>query len=419
MAETSSSLRVRSRLPSFRALKHPNFRLFWLTGLFLSAGQGMLLFTIAWLSLDLTGSVSQLGIIIFFAGIPRLVFFLIGGVMADRIDRLKLIRTSEFILLTYALVLGVMRSFGLVEVWQLYLGSLIVGSVQSFNTPSLVSIVRDLVSKEDIMNAIVINSMIMNTVFLVGPTLSGFLIAIFGIAPTLFVVSCCFAVSMLPLSFIHIQSDQPARAPTSIGSDLMEGVRFVRLSPLAIVLVITGVAWGFLGQASVQLLPGFGREVLELGPTRTGLLGLALGIGSLLGNLTLSALTDFRNKNWLLMFGITLFPTGLLLLSQAPVFGLALICLPLIGYGSILYVSVGNTLLQLRVPQRFLGRVTSIWYIGGSLMFVGALPLALLGEVIGLRGAMALAATLFLAVSLWYVAVDPVLKRWDPEGETQ
>ncbi len=413
---TTESRSFTRNLPSFRALRHRNFRFFWGGTLSLAAGQGMLQFTIAWLALDLTDSVSQLGSIIFITGIPRIFFMLLGGVLADRVDRMKIVRISQLTLMAYAVIVGLLVWFDLIKVWHLYVGSLVVGCVQAFNSSSLVSMIRDLVSKDDIMSAVVINSMLMNTVSLLGPTLAGALIPVVGIATALFIVAGCFGMGMLVMLFIKLAARSAPVQRTSIRQDLSGGIKFVMASPFARALVITGFAWGLFGQAIIQLMPGFGRKELDLNSAHTGLLLLAVAAGSLTGNLILSSLTYFQKKHWILMFGTILFPVALIGLSAAPSLAVAMALLPFVGMGSVFYVSVGSTLLQTTVPQNYLGRVTSIWYLGGGMMFVGALPIGLLGDAIGLRYAFAAASGLFLLVSMWYVVVNPAFRNWKVES---
>ncbi len=381
----------------------------------LASGQGMLQFTIAWLALDLTDSVSQLGSIIFIVGIPRIIFMLLGGVLADRFDRLKIIRLSQTVLMTYAITVGLLVAFDVIAVWHLYIGSLVVGCVQAFSASSQVSMIRDLVSKEDIMSAVVINSMLMNTLSLLGPLFAGILIPTVGIAVALFVVAGLFGSGMLVMLFIRIASRSAPAQRTSIRQDLASGIEFVMASSFARALVVTGFAWGLFGQAIIQLMPGFGRQELGLNSTNTGLLLLAVAVGSLSGNLILSTLTQYRNKHWILIFGNLLFPTALISLSMAPNLPAAMALLPFVGMGSVFYVSVGSTLLQTTIPQNYLGRVTSIWYMGGGMMFVGALPIGLLGDAIGLRYSIAIASGLFLLVSLWYIVVNPAFRNWKTE----
>lgn len=257
---TTESRSFTRNLPSFRALRHRNFRFFWGGTLSLAAGQGMLQFTIAWLALDLTDSVSQLGSIIFITGIPRIFFMLLGGVLADRVDRLKIVRLSQFVLMTYAVIVGLLVWFDLIAVWHLYIGSLVAGCA---GVPSsLVSMIRDLVSKEDIMSAVVINSMLMNTVSSLGPTLAGALIPAVGIATALFIVGGCFGAGILVMIFIRLAARSAPAQRTSIRQDLSGGIKFVMASPFARALVVTGFAWGLFGQAIISLCRGLAEKSL-------------------------------------------------------------------------------------------------------------------------------------------------------------
>jgi len=369
-------------------------------------------FTMAWLMLELTDSVSKLGVMVALVGFSRLSLILFMGALADRYDRVHMLIIGRMLLLATMATLATLTFLDAVNVWHLFMAAWVVGAVQAITAPPQISMVRDLVAKEDIMNAVVLNSLVMNLSFMAGPTAAGLLIARAGMAPTLYVITGFLLAGILGL--LQIKDLPKASVPSGtrwLGTDILTGFRFVLSSQLVLTVMLLAMAWGFFGQASFQLAPAFAKEVLRLGPEMAGVLLMSTGIGSLTGNLMLVFLGDFKSKNWLLLGGITLFSLAVLAFAFSTTFLFAAACLAVAGLGSLVFDSMVNTTLQLRVPQQMLGRMTSIWFISGGLMFVGALPLGILADAIGLRPAIVGAGVVFMVVVGWLGYVRPTVRK--------
>ena len=369
-------------------------------------------FTLAWLILDLTESISKLGLMIALIGISRISLILFMGAIADRYDRVKMYAVGQGLLLANMAVLGILTLLNAIEVWHLFIAAWLVGAVQAITNPPRISLVRDLVAREDVMNAVVLNALVMNISTMGGPAIAGLLIAQAGMAPTFFVIVGCLVAGIAALTQLRaIPRREGKSSVRDVPRDILDGFRYLPTAPVVFTVLGLAMCWGFFGQAIVQLAPAFARDILNVGSGLAGILVMGAGIGAFIGNFTLIVSGDIRHRNWVLIGAITLFPLALAGFSMASWFPLAMFFLMLAGMGSMVFDAMVNTVLQLRVPANMLGRLTSIWYLSGGLMFVGALPLGFLADSIGLRTAMLLSAITFLAIVRWLAWLRPTVRR--------
>ena len=400
---------TRDKLQAVRALRHRNFRWFWFSANAVAIARGMQFLTLGWLVLELTDSATQLGLVVFLYGIPNLTLVLFGGIFADRIDRRKLLVSSQAVVTIIVFALAVLTITGLVALWHIYAATFILGALQALNMPSRMAIVADLVRREDIMNAVVLNSAVMNYGRILGPALAGGIIEVTGIGPALYINAGCYFVGTVCLFLIKGLSPGTAARKTPIMGDLLEGLRYFRSTPVAFTVIGIGFAFGFLGMPYVQVMPAFAREALGVGAGGAGLLITAAGVGSLIGTLVLVSLGNFRYKNWLLIGSFFVFGVGLFLFAWSSWFWLSWALLLFVGMGSM--VPMGTTVLQLTVPSELQGRVLSLWYVSAGLMFIGALPMSVVAETLSWPIAIAGGAGLFLLVALWLGVWQPALRR--------
>ena len=369
-------------------------------------------FTVAWLVLVLTdGSLSQLGAMVFVQGLTMMGLSPIGGVVADRMDRRKLLLVNQLMLMASLLVLATLTVPDLIQVWHLYVASFVTGTSWAFNHPARLALVRDFVHREDVMNAVALNYALMNITMIVGPPVAGAIIQWVGIGPALYVNVFAFLLGFSALLFIRGGTRPGNVARTSMGRDFLEGLRYVRSSPAVFSILMLVIAITFFGSTHNSMLPAFAREVMGLEAARAGLLPMAVRLGALTGNLTLAAMGDFRRKNQLWLGSCLLFIVALFFFAITPWFGVSLTVLFFVGMGDLTFTSMGVILLQLLVPQALLGRVMSLWMIGGSFMFIGALPMGIVGDALGLRVALAGGAVICLAFFLWLGVVRPSIRR--------
>ncbi len=402
------------RLPAFLALpalRYPNFRWFWLSASGQAMAQGMQFLILGWLVLELTGSVSQLGLTVFFYGIPNLSLVLFGGIFADRFNRQKLLVLAQAGVAATIFAVATLTLAGLVSVWQIYAASFLLGTLHAINMPTRLAMVVNLVNREDIMNAVVLNAAVMNTGRIIGPALAGGLIEWVDIGPALYINAGCY---LLAAGFIllirNFGQDRPARR-TAIFRDLLVGLDYFRKTPVAFTVIGMGFAFGFFGMPHIQVMPAFAKEVLSAGAVEAGLLLTAAGLGSLLANVLLSLLGNSRHKNRLLIGSLLLFEFSLFLFAWSQWFWLSWSILLFVGMGSICYISLGTTVLQLTVPAELQGRVMSLWYVSAGLMFIGSLPMAVVADLVSWPLALAGGAAVSLAFTLWLAIWRPTLRR--------
>ena len=400
------------KLRTFQALRNPNFRWFWLNGATQAMAQGMQFLVIGWLVLEITGSSYQLGLVIFFYGIPNLFFAMLGGIIADRADRLRLLISTRLCVSALIFALAILRLTELLEIWHVYTIVFVLGTIQALNMPARQAIVADLVKRDDILNAVALHTMVNQTGQIIGPAIAGGIIELAGIGPALLVNGGLYLSGIVFLLLIRGLPRQPAARGATLLADLWAGLQCVRSTPILYTVIGITVAFAFFAVSFRQVMPAFTKEVLDIGAGGTGLLLLAVGLGSLLGNLILAALGDFRRKARLLMVSVLLQSVVLTLFAWSPWFWAAWIMLLFVGATTFgFFVPLGVTLIQQNVPSELRGRVMSIFGLAPAVHNIGALPLAAAADAMSWPIAITMGASLSLFVALWLGVWRPVLRN--------
>ena len=290
----NTTLRAVLHLQMLQALRHRNFRWLWLAGIGEFAGQGMQQFTLAWLVLVLTdGSLSKLGVMVFVQGLAMLGFSFLGGVVSGRMDRRQVLMAIHVLLMANLAVLATLTITDLIQVWHVYLSAVVAGTGRAFGHPARLALVRDLVHREDVMNAVALNYALTNTTMIVGPLVAGAIIQWVELGLALYVNVFAYLAGFSALLFIRGITRPRGIARPSMGQDFLEGLRYVRYSPVVFFILMLGFAITFFGSSYNNMLPAFAREVLGLGAARAALLPMTVRLGALTGNLNLAALGDF------------------------------------------------------------------------------------------------------------------------------
>ena len=367
----------------FRALTHRNFRLFW-AGAFLSnIGTWMQTVAQGWLVLKLTDSAFWLGIDGFAATSPGLVLTLLGGVYADRIDRKRLLIFTQAGAGLTALTLAILIATGVVSdaghVWIIIAASFITGCCFSLASPSYQAITIDLVGREDLSNAIALNSTQFQLSRVVGPALAGVGFQLFGLAGCFFVNGLSFVAIIVALSLVRIESAggttvvaRPDGAPrASMWRDLLDGFRYVRRRGRVSMLLLISAVASLFGAPYMTLMPLFTRDVLGLGETGLSVMMGVAGAGSFLAALMLTFLGNLRRKGLYVLGGSAAFGLCLVGFSLSTHVTLSLVMLFGLGFSIVCSIAVTNMLLQQLVTDEMRGRVMSMF----MLSFIGAWPI--------------------------------------------
>ena len=395
----------------FGALRYSNFRWFWLNGATQAMAQGMQFLVLGWLVLDITDSSYQLGLVIFAYGVPNALFALLGGIIADRANRLKLLISTRIYVSVLLFALAILRITDLLEIWHVYAVVSLLGTVQALNGPARMAIVADLVERDDMMNAVSLHAMVNQTGQIIGPAAAGGIIELAGIGPALVFSAGLYLSGIVFLLLIRGLPRQSAASGSTLLADLRAGLQCVRSTPVLYTVIGMTLAFAFFTLSFRQVMPAFAKDVLEIGAGGTGLLLLAVGLGSLLGTLILAAQGDFRRKGRLFMASGLLVSVVLPLFAWSPWFWASWIILLFVGAAIGFFVPLAITLVQLNVPSELRGRVISIFTMAPAVSFVGALPLAAAANVISWPVAITGGAALSLLVALWLGVWRPVLRH--------
>jgi MFS family permease len=367
----------------FRALSHRNFRLFW-TGAFLSnVGTWMQAVAQGWLVLQLTDSPFWLGVDGFMATAPGLALTLLAGVFADLVDRRRLLMFTQVgaglssLTLAILIVTHVVNSH--VDIWIILLLSFATGCCFALAGPSYQAITIDLVGREDLSNAIALNSTQFQLSRVVGPVFAGLGFKVFGLAGCFFVNALSFVAVVISLKMVrydHEKGSMPTPAHSvrdsrAVWRDLKEGLRYVRGRPRVFMLLVISGLTSLFGAPYMALVPVFARDILKVGETGLALMSGTSGAGALVGALVLAFLGNFKYKGWSVLggaFAFSLFLSGFslstrLYVSLAFIFGM--------GFAIVSCVAVINMLLQQLVTDEMRGRVMSMFILS----FVGTMPI--------------------------------------------
>ena len=400
------------RITTFEALRYRNFRWFWINGIAQGMAQCMQFLVLGWLILEITDSAYQLGMVIFSYGMTNIAFSMLGGIMADRIDRLKLLILTRLAVITPILVLAVLTVTGQVEIWHLYIIALILGTVQALNQPVRIAFVADLVDRKDMMNAVSLHALVNQTGQILGPAIGGGVIELAGLGATLFLDAGLYLLGVIFLLLIRGLEPRPPSGGTTVLSDLVTGFKFIMSTPVLYTVIGMAIAFAFFGVSHRQVMPAIMKEALGVGAGGTGLMLLSAGVGSIVGSLILASLGEFQHKAKLLLASIALFCVLLALWGLSPWYWVSWAIFFFVGVASFgLFWPLATTLVQLNVPAELRGRVLSYLQLAPAVHHLGALPLAAAAGSLGWAAAIAAGAVMCFGVSLWLGVLRPPLRR--------
>ena len=387
---------VRAGRVTFAALSVPNYRRYYGGQAISMIGTWMQMTAQAWLVLSVTHSSTALGAIVALQTLPVLLLGPYGGVIADRVDKRRLMIALQSAMGLQALALGILTVTGEVQVWQIGLLAALLGLNNAFENPARQSFMMELVGKEHLRNAVSLNSVLVNVARSIGPAVAGILIATVGDGVCFLANAASFVAVVFSLTTMDATALSPSPPTPRARGQLREGLRYVRSMPqLAVPLVMMGVA-GCLTYEFQVSLPVMADHGLGVGAAGFGFMTAAMGVGAVAGGLVVAG----RGKTGLRPLTAAAFGLGAALAAAtlAPNLGVELLALALAGAASISFMATGNSTLQLNAAPEMRGRVMSLWFVA----FQGSTPIGgpLVGAtmaVIGPRAGLGLGA---LAVGL-------------------
>ncbi|HEY3116460.1 MAG TPA: MFS transporter [Chloroflexota bacterium] len=392
------------------SLRYRDWRYLWIGLMTSQTGEWMDNIAINWLVYVQTGSPLALGTTQLARGLPNIFFSLVGGVIADRVDRRTLMIWTQLGNLVCTIVLAGLATAGSLDLPVLFVLLIVRGSVGAFFGPARGSVIGDLVPRSEIPNAVVLHSAVFNSTRMVGPAIAGILIAIIGSAFVLWINAASLAVCVLMLILMRVPP-RAAAAMLSAWGSFVEGIRYVRRQPVVLMLLLLGIGPFILGQPYQSMMPVFARDVLQVGPQGLGLLTTAAATGSLVGAFVMTAFGDFSGKGRAMLLGLMAYGSLIAAFALSPwpiVSGLVLF---LVGCSFQIYATTNSTLVQLIVPSEYRGRVLGIHQTDRGFIPLGSMLMGSIAQVAGAPFAVALMGGSLVIAALAVLAAVPRMRR--------
>lgn len=358
------------------SLRHRNFRLFWCTQLISLMGTWMQSIGQSWLVLELTHSAWLLGVVGALQFLPILIFGLFGGLLADKLPKRKVLVWTQAASAVQAVIIWLLVMSGQVQLWHVLVLALILGITNAIDMPTRQSFVVEMVGREDLANAIALNSSSFNMARIVGPSIGGIMIARLGEAPLFLINALSFIPVITGLLLINSQQlhaqVQKQLDGTKQGTlqGLREGLGYVRYMPAVFLIIVTVGVISLFGINFNVVLPLFASDVLQAGPNGYGFISAAFGMGALLAAIWLAWRNASPSIQHIVVFGL-LFAIFEALFALSHWYALSLLLIACVGFTMISFAAMANTTLQTVTPNKLRGRIMSVYL----LVFNGSTPI--------------------------------------------
>jgi MFS family permease len=402
----------RSRWPhALRALRHYNYRLYFAGQTISMAGTWMQNVAQGWLVLILTHSAFYLGVVTALQFLPVLLFSLIGGVFADRLPKYRLMVVTQSAMALPALLLAIDVTAGTVQIWHIYILAFMLGIANAMNMPTQQALAVEMVGKEDLLNAVALNSASNNISRIAGPALAGVLIAVVGVALCFYLNALSFLAVILGLLLMkpdEFEREHRAVEKASVVEELGEGLAYVKRTWPALMIMILVFFFGSFGWTTNVLFPVFARSVLHVGSVGYGIMTSMFGVGSLLSVSGLAFMS--RPRRGLMLAGMACAVIIEIGFAWSRSFPLSLFLIALLGAAIFCFATQTNTIVQTVAPDALRGRVMSVY----TMLFVGSQPVGAfvvgsLAAGFGAPAAQTIAALICASVLAGVLALERLL----------
>lgn len=405
--------RPRSWPATFAALRHRNFRL-WFVGQTVSViGTWAQSVAQGWVVYELTGSELALGTVQFFGSLPTLFLMIPAGAVADRLPKRRVVAVAQVAMMLQAFTLAALAATHRIQPWHVALLAACNGVANSFEAPARHAMAAEMVDdRRDLMNAVALNSTIINTGRVIGPAIGGLILARFGPALCFGVNGLSFLAVLAALLAMRFAPCEPRKATESVSAQVRVGMSYMlQNKPIRTMLILVAIGQLF-GFFHTVLMPAYAADVLRVGKAGLGTLNAAIGVGALTGSLLVASMAAQSGRRFLLTGGALVFPLSILAFSASRSLAFSSVCLALSGMGFVTQNATINTLIQGAVPDDLRGRVMAVYI----LLFFGSTPFSslmagTLGQMAGARAAVAIGAAITLSSSCLILWRSPALRR--------
>jgi len=398
-------------LQALSALQHRNYRLYWLGQLSSVLGQNMEGVAQSWLVLELTDSPLLLGLTGLTFAAPTIALTLVGGVIADRADRRRIMIFSQSASASMFFLLGTLIVIEQVALWHVMSLAFLSGCVRAFDRPSRMALLPQMVPKEDIPNAVAVGGTIWQLNRLVGPAVAGMLIYLIGIGPTYYFCFCASLTAVCLWLGIRLTTVPTTPLAGGVVQHMAEGLNFIRKNEVFYTLIGMTFFNSLFGMSYSILMPVFARSVLDVGSKGFGFLQSAGGAGALIGVLMVAWFSHARGKGRQAILGAIAFGLLVSAFAFSVSFPLSLILALALGVSSQFYMTIISAILQMNLPNQLRGRVMGIYGLTWDLMPVGGMIAGAIAEFAGAPMAVGLGGFMVAGMALAVMVCRPNIRR--------
>lgn len=389
-----SAAHIFSASRTLSSLRFRNFRLLFFGTVISNTGDFMQAMAQGWLVWTMTGSPFLLGLIGFSQALPRLLLGAIGGAIVDRLDRRRLLVVTQNLAMVQAFVFWGLVYFELINFWHIFFLVLFLGTVNTLNQTARQSLINSLVPRDELMNAIALNSSVVNLSKVIGPSLGGLLISIIGVAGCLLVNAVSFLAIIFSLLMMELPQWQREEGEENFWQEISEGYSYIRTNNRVFSVLFLAYVVALIGSPYSRFLPVFASDVLHAGPLGFGLLLAAPGVGAVVSALCLASMGNIRRRGSFIYFSVFVFSLFLVLFSFSRSMPLSLFCLAVVGSSHIAFRAVANTTIQMETPPHLLGRILSLFLMDKGLWSFGALFIGAVASLVGTPWAITLSGSI-------------------------
>lgn len=395
---------------TFSSLESPSFLFLWLGMLAMMGSIQMQMVARGYLVYDITGSASLLGLVSVGSALPILLLSLIGGAIADRVERKRVIQITQVLNGTMALLVGLAIYAGKIEWYHLMVASVFQGAIWAFLMPARQALIPQLVLKEQLSNAIALNAAGMSLMTLLSPAVAGVLYAWTGPDIVYFVIAALSGLGLIFTTMVPQTGGAQTGSRGAMMGDIIEGLIYIRRSPIVRVLLIIGLVTTLLAMPVRFLMPVLVVSIYKLGPDSLGLLLTVMGVGSLVGTLFIAWVGRWR-RGLILLTGSFASGVALVMLAVLPFYAVATVIMLLLGLGDATRRALNQALAMEEVEDQYRGRVMSVFMMNFGLMPLGVLPIGLVADAYGGQAAVGILGVLLLAVTAVLLVTQGQLRR--------
>ena len=385
------------------ALRHPAYRRFWLGSLAAIGGAQLQILGQGWLVFDLTRNPMDLGLLGAATALPTILMTLFGGVLADRIDKRRLIALTSLAVACLLLLLALLDLKQAVRVWHIYAIAAATGLISGLNWPARAAVFPLLIERGQMASAVALNSVVWQVTGVVAPGVGGALMALFGTAVVFFTASAGFFAMAVVMLTLEVRKVEGSRAPTF--QQFKEGVRFILGARVFFILIPLTYASMFFGVSYIQLMPAF-ADALGVDEAGFGFLLSAVSAGAIVGTMFSGMMQNARRLGWVMLGCVCMYGLIVMSFSASRVYPLSISLAFLGGTASTVFLITSMTVLQLRVPDGLRGRVMGIHGITFSLVPLGGLLSGTVARGIGVRSAVAISAGVLVLIVIAVAATQ-------------